>query len=136
MDRLSQIAIKDVSYKQFPNINTRRHTEIIRVLPTVAHLQVMILHDQVYEPVGEIFALLIAQSVDSLHMSANSEDTLPSCNRIGADYWVLSTQIFSDILRGTARALKNLEAVIFCELIELRLREGCIQPFQEFLVRR
>lgn len=135
MDRLSQIAIKDVSYKQFLNVNTRRHTEIIGVLPTVAYLQIMILHDQVYEPVSEVFALLVAQSIDFLHMSANSEDTLPSCNRIGADYWVLSTQIFSDILRSTARALENLEAVILCKLIELRLRKGCIQPFQEFLIR-
>ena len=135
MDRLSQTAIKDVSYKQFANIITRRHTEIIRVLPAEAHLQIMILHDQVYEPVGEMFALFVAQSVDFLHMGANSEDTLPSCNRIGADHWVLSTQIFADILRGTARALEDLEAAILRKLIELRLRKGCVQPFQKSLVR-
>jgi hypothetical protein len=95
----------------------------------------MILHDQVYEPVGEMFALFVGQSVDFLHMSAHGEDTLPSCNRVGADYWVLSTQIFPEILRGTAGALENLKAAILRKLVELRLRKRYSQPFQEFLVR-
>lgn len=95
----------------------------------------MILHDQVYEPVGEMFTLFIGQPVDFLHMSADGKDTLPPCNRVGADYWVLSTQLFPEILRGTARALENLEAALLRKLVELRLRKRCSQPFQEFLVR-
>jgi hypothetical protein len=70
-----------------------------------------------------MFALLVGQSIDFLHMSADGEETLPSCNRVSADYWVLSTQIFPKILRGTTRALENFKAAVFRKFVELRLRK-------------
>jgi len=54
-------------------------------------------------------------------MSTNGENTLPSCNGVSADYWVLRTQFFPNILRGTARAFENFKAAVLRKLGELRL---------------
>lgn len=62
--------------------------QIIRILPSMPNLQVVVLRNQLYEPVQRGFAFFFGEPVDLLHVVADCEDGLPTGHRIGADYGV------------------------------------------------
>lgn len=112
----------------------RKLTEIVRVLPTEAHLQIVILDDQAHEPVKKMSALLICNTIDLLDMAANCENTLPPSDWVGADHRMLSAQFLANILGSSARTRVNLEAVLLGNVVEARLGIGGSQALEELLV--
>lgn len=113
---------------------TREHTKIVRILPAIAHLQVVVLDNKSYEPVEEMPALLLGDIIDLLHVRANSEDTLPTGDRVGTDDRVLGNELLSDVLGSATRTRVDLEIVELGNFVEAGLRIGCSQALQELLV--
>ncbi len=109
-------------------------SKIIRVRPAVPDLQIMILNNQLREPVQKMLALSLANFVDPLCMMTNGVNAFPARNRIRADDWVDGSEILANVLRSTALGAVELETVVLCALLEDRLRVGARQLFQEFLV--
>lgn len=67
----------------------RKLTKIVRVLPTEAHLQIVVLNNKTHEPFKEMGTLLFSNFINLLHMVTNGENTLPSSHWVGADHRVL-----------------------------------------------
>ena len=63
--------------------------QIIHILPPLADLQIVILHNQLHKPVQSMLALFLGQPVDLLHVVANCEDRLPACHWVGSNHGVL-----------------------------------------------
>jgi len=110
------------------------HTEIIGVLPAVAHLQVVILDNKSNKPLKKMAALFFRKTIDLLDVRANGEHTLPAGDRVGADHGVLGNQLLSDIFGCAAGSGVDCEIVVFGDLVESRLGICCRQGFQELLV--
>jgi uncharacterized ParB-like nuclease family protein len=58
--------------------------EIIRILPSMANLDVMIFRNQRREPIESSLAFFFGQPIDVLHMVADRKDRFPACHRIRA----------------------------------------------------
>lgn len=63
--------------------------QILRVLPSVPHLEIMIISDQIHEPPKRLLAFEIAKSIDRLHMMSNGENGFPASDGVCANYRVL-----------------------------------------------
>lgn len=110
--------------------------QVIHVLPAITHLKVVVLHNQLHEPVQSTPALVGGQTIDMLDVVADRKHGLPACDGIGADHGVLSCELAADILGRAARLAIELKVVVFCGLVEARLGVCCRQAFEEFLVGR
>lgn len=110
-------------------------TKIIRVLPSEAHLQIVILDNQIHEPLQQVVALLLGDSVYFLDVRSHGEYTLPTRDWVSAYNRVLGAKLFSNVLGSAAWARVNFEVVVLSNLIEARLSVCCSKTFQEFLVR-
>lgn len=75
--RLSQIAITNSAHVLIRDVKRGSHTDVILVLPLEADLQIMILVDQVKEPLQEMITLLLSDTVDMTHVTSDGEDALP-----------------------------------------------------------
>jgi hypothetical protein len=64
-------------------------TEIVGILPAVAHLKVVIFDNETDKPLKKMATFLFSDTVDLLNVCADGEDTLPAGNRVGADDGVL-----------------------------------------------
>lgn len=83
-----------VSLELFVGIEIEvQRTDVILVLPLQADLQVVVLVDQVKEPLQEVVALLLRDAVDISHMASNRKDALPPCHRVGAHDWVYCLEL-------------------------------------------
>lgn len=51
-----------------------RHTNIINIVPTKAHLQMEILNDKSSKPPFEHLALLVSEAIDLLDVKTNNVD--------------------------------------------------------------
>lgn len=110
-------------------------TNIVRVLPFEPDLEVMVLVNQVQEPVEELFAFLLGHVVYVSHVPTDREDALPSSHRVCSDDGVYGPEDGSDVLRRAARLVVELKAIALCRLAESRLVEGDCQAFEKLLVR-
>jgi len=81
--------------KVFPNVIRRRSmihapiipdSEIVRILPAVAHLQIVVINYQTQKPREKPFALAGGESVDVLYVVAEGEDRFPAGYGVGAYY--------------------------------------------------
>lgn len=70
-----------------------------------------------------------------LHVVAESEDRLPSGDRVGSYYWMHRDQLFAHVFRGTSWLGIDFESVLFGCLVEFGLCVGCRQAFEELLDR-
>ncbi len=95
--------------------------EIIDVLPAVADLKVVVLDNELGEPVEEVLGFSLAEAVDLSNVVANSEDTLPAGDRVGADDGVDGLKELADVLGGTTLSTVNLKAVAVSSLVEAGL---------------
>lgn len=96
--------------------------DVIGVLPLVAHLQVVVLDNELHEPVEEVLALLLAQAVDALAVVTDGIDGLPAGDGVGADDGVDGLEDLAHVLRSAALAAVHAEAVTLGRLVEERLR--------------
>lgn len=109
-------------------------SEIVLVLPSVPDLQVVVIDEQSHEPVEQRSALQISDIVHLRNVLADGEHALPASDGVGADDGVDGLEKLANVLGSTALAAVDLEAVLFGGLVEARLRVGCGQAFEEFLV--
>lgn len=112
----------------------KQRTDVILVLPLQAGLQVVVLVDQVKEPLQEVVALLLRHAVDIRHMATNGEDTLPPCHRVGAHDWVDCLELESNVLRGATGLIIEFEPAFLSDFLEEWLGKGPGQPLEELLV--
>jgi hypothetical protein len=94
----------------------------------------VVLNDERHKPVKKMTALLFRDIIDLLHVCADSKDTLPTCDRVGANDRVLSSELLSNVLRCPSRTRVDCEIVAFGNFVETGLRIGCGQALQELLV--
>jgi hypothetical protein len=90
--------------------NDSRLTNIIRVLPLEADLQVMIFVHQVQEPVQQVPRLDFGHTIDVADVPADGEDTLPSGHWVRAHHRVHGPELAADVLRRAALLVVDLEA--------------------------
>jgi hypothetical protein len=109
-------------------------TNVIGVLPLESGLQVVVVIDQIQEPLEQVLALLLCDTVDVRDVSANGEDALPSRDGVGSHDWVDGLEVAADILRGATRLFIELEALAIGNVAEAGLLKGCRQSLEELLV--
>ena len=108
-------------------------SQIVHVAPLVPHLQVMILHDEIGEPVEEMLRLFLGKPVDLLYVVTDGEDTLPAANGVGADDRMDRFEDVTDVLGRAAFIAVQLETIAFGSLSESRLSVCGCQTFKELL---
>lgn len=108
--------------------------QIILILPAQAHLQIVILHDQLHEPLEEVLALRLAHLIDALGVVADGEDALPARDGIGANDRVHGFEVGADVERVAALGGVELEVVLGGGFVEEGLCVGGGEGFEEFLV--
>lgn len=126
--RLSQIAATKLAYTSTRANSGGQLTNVILVLPFQSDLQIVILVDQVEEPLQEMVALLLRHTIDIPDVASNGEDTLPPSHRVGADNRVDRLEVESDVLRSATRLTVELEPTSLGDLLEEWLRKGPSQP--------
>lgn len=65
-------------------------------------LQIMILDDQLHEPVQSPPALFLRQSIDLLDVVAYAENGLPARDRVRADHGMYGLKFCADVLGSSA----------------------------------
>lgn len=85
-------------------------TNIVGVLPLQPNLKRVVLSNGIIEPLEQVLALFLSDSVDVANMGADREDALPASDRVGADDGVDGLQLTADILGRTTGLLIELEA--------------------------
>jgi len=78
----------------------------------------MVLSDHTEELVEKVGGLVLSQSVDMLNVVADSEDSLPACNGIGADNWVLGRELVTNIQWRATGLGVELEFLVLSSLGE------------------
>lgn len=62
--------------------------KVVDILPAMTDLQVMVINHEPHEPFVEGIRLEFGEAIDPLYVVAESEDALPACDWVGADYGV------------------------------------------------
>ena len=78
--------------------------KIVDVLPAVTDLEIVVLNDQLDEPVQEVSRLIFRKAVNVLDMVSNREHTLPPRDWVGANYWMNGFKDVADILGRASRS--------------------------------
>lgn len=77
---------------------------VVHVLPPVAQLQVVVLADELHEPLQEVLRLGLVEAVDHLHVVADGVHALPARHRVRADDGVHGLEHLADVLGRAPRA--------------------------------
>ncbi len=109
---------------------------IMDVLPLETHLQVVVLHDELHEPVEEMPGFLIAQPVDALDVVPDSEHRLPSCDRVRANNRVDRLEDLAHVFGCATCSTPELKVVLLCRLVEAGLGVEGRQSVEEVSQRR
>jgi len=112
------------------------NSKIVLTVPLESALQVMVLSDHTEELIEEMIGFTLGETIDMLYMMANSEDSLPSGNRVGADDWVLSGELLADVEWVATSLRVELESLVTSGLSEERLGVGGGKTIEELLVGR
>lgn len=91
--------------------------------------------NEIQEPLQQLLALFIGETVDVLNMTANREDALPSGHGVGSDNGVNCLELSAHVLRGSTRLVIQLEAGALSNVTKAGLLKGSSQRLKEFLVR-
>ena len=116
------------------NNNEVNHTQVVFVLPLEAHLQVMVLDHKIHEPVKEVSAFILGQSIDLVYMLANGKHALPACNWVCSDDGVSGSKVISHILRRASGFRIQSEFITCRTFVEQGLRIRGSQSFEELLI--
>jgi hypothetical protein len=100
----------------------------------MSNLQIMILCDQLHEPIQRALALFFSESIDVLHMMTYAKHGLPAGDGVGANHGVNGSEARARILWGAARGGVQVELVLGSCTVELRLCVRCSQRFEELLI--
>lgn len=109
--------------------------DIIRVLPAMTNLKVVVVCDQVDKTSQHLVAFLLSEAVDTLYVVTNTEDALPTSDWVGANDWVYSLQLSTDVLGSATRLAVQLKVVLLSRFCKARLCIGGSEAFKELLVR-
>lgn len=116
------------------NCKWKRRTNIIRVLPSEADLQVMSVVNEIQEPLQQLLALFISETVDVLNVATDREDALPSSHGVCSHNGVNCLELSAHVLRGSTRLVIQLETGSLSNVTEAGLLKGSSQRLEEFLV--
>lgn len=108
--------------------------EIVRILPPMPDLQIMVLDNQLNEPVQGPLALFLGQSIDLLDVVSYSKYRFPASDWVGANHGMDSLQVCADVLGSTAGFGVELKTVLFGAETEAGLCVGGCEAFEELLV--
>jgi hypothetical protein len=108
-------------------------TNVVLVLPAESHLQVMVFHKQLQEPLEQFLAFSLGQAINMRDMLANWEDGLPPSDGVGANHRMSCLELFAYIFRGTTRLRVDLETSTLSSFVEERLCTGSSQGLEELL---
>jgi hypothetical protein len=108
--------------------------EIIRILPPMTDLQIMILDNQLNEPVQGPLALFLGQPIDLLDVVPYAKYRFPASDWVGANYGMDGLQVCADVLRSPAGFGVELETVLLGAEAEAGLCVGGCEAFEELLV--
>lgn len=108
--------------------------EIIRILPPMTDLQIMVLDNQLNEPVQGPLTLFLGQPVDMLDVVSNAKYRFPASYWVGADHGMHSLQVCANILGSAAGFGIQLETVLFSAEAEAGLRIGSCETFEKLLI--
>lgn len=109
-------------------------TNIVLVLPVEPHLEVMVLVDQIEEPLQQVITLLLGQPDDMFGEAADWEDALPPRHRVCPYHGVNRFQVGADVLWRTASCRVELEVEPLGGFPEILPIEGSRQGLEELLV--
>lgn len=98
-------------------------------------LQIVVLRNQLDEPIQRAFAFLFGELVDLGDVMPDTEDGLPPCDWVCTNDRVCCHELSTDVLwRATGLAIQ-FEAVFFGGSAEAGLRVCCCELVEKFLVR-
>lgn len=95
----------------------------------------MAVMNEIQEPLQQLFALFISETVDVLNVATDREDALPSSHGVGSNNGVDCLELSAHVLRGSTRLVIQLEAGSLSNVTEAGLLKGSSQRLKEFLVR-
>ena len=84
---------------------------VVGLLPPEPDLQVMVLDDQLHEPVQKMLGFLIRQAMDPFHVVADGKDGFPARHRVSANNRMDRLEDLADVLGGAARGRVDGEVV-------------------------
>lgn len=96
--------------------------QVIHILPTKPDLKIMVLNDELDEPIEEPLALGLGEPVDALHVVADGEHALPPRYGVRADHRVDGLEDLASVLGRAARRRVDLEVVPLGGFVEGGLR--------------
>lgn len=133
---MSQIAITPYQLATGkPQKFSRSHTEVVLVLPPMAHLEVVVVDNQPHKPLEEMLTLSVRKTVDALDMVAESKYTFPAGDWVSPDNWMGGSELSPNIFRSAAWTLVKLKTVFFGASNEPGLSIGGSQSIKKLLVR-
>jgi len=116
------------------NFQSRELTKIVLVVPLEAALKVMILSNHAEELVQQVRGLVLGQAIDVLDVMTDSKDGLPASDGVGADNWVLSGELITNVEWGATGLGVKLELLVLGSLSEKGLSVSGSEAIEEFLV--
>lgn len=109
--------------------------DIVAVLPADADLQVVVVDQQLGEPLQQRLGLELGHVVDVRQVAADGEDGLPARDRVGAHDGVDGGQLLAHVEGRAAGLVVDLEVAALGGGDEAGLRKGGRQALEELLVR-
>ena len=109
--------------------------EIIGILPSMSHLQIVVIDNQPHEPVKQRLRFRLREAVHPLHVMTNSKHRLPAGHGISAYHGMDGFELFAHVLGRAAGFAVDVEPVLGCCEVEFGLRLGGVKGLQESLVR-
>jgi hypothetical protein len=87
----------------------------------MSYLQIMVINNKSQEPVQYSFTLSLSQSIDFLHVVAESKNALPTGDGVGAHDGMDGFEDFANVFGGAAGLGVDLETIFLGRFIEFRL---------------
>lgn len=106
---------------------------VAHIHPLVPYLHIVVLEDQVQEPVHQRLRLERGDVVDVADVLTDRVDGLPARHRVGANDWMGGGQLFAHIERRPAWGGIEREFASLGRLMELRLGAMHRQGFEKAL---
>ena len=110
-------------------------SNIIHIMPFKSDLQIMIIFEQLFEPLQEHRALFFGHAVNELGMLADRIYTLPARDRICTNDGMDSFEFATNVFRRSSLLFVELEVASLGRLNEIWAAKGARKSLQKFLNR-
>ena len=66
--------------------STCTRTQVVWILPPKSYLQIVILHNEIHEPIQEVTTFLFRETIDLLDMTSHSKHRFPARDWVRSDH--------------------------------------------------